>query len=152
MGQDNVTVRGGKRHDCEQILNLTRQMGYSVAGSEFEHRLSTVISDEAQQVFVAENHQGRILGWVHVLVANRLGMPNFAEIGGIFVDGKHRGKGVGRALVARCEGWAQEGRMQLLRVRCNLVREDAPAFYRNLGFEHIKDQMVFDKVLGVSRS
>ena len=57
-----------------------------------------------------------------------------------------------RDFVAAAEAWARERGCLAVRVRSNVVRERAHAFYRREGFREIKTQQVLEKELGSEAS
>jgi GNAT superfamily N-acetyltransferase len=68
-----------------------------------------------------------------------------AEIAGLIVDESARGAGLGRDLVAAAGVWARARGCRVIRVRSNVVRERARAFYEREGFVVLKTQRVFEK-------
>jgi PhnO protein len=54
---------------------------------------------------------------------------------------------VGKLLLEAAVGWAAEQGYGKLRVRSNVVREEAHRFYEREGFQRIKTQAVFDRKL-----
>jgi GNAT superfamily N-acetyltransferase len=70
-----------------------------------------------------------------------------AEIAGLVVDETARGGGIGRRLLEAAEQWARSHGCRAIRVRSNVVREGAHAFYVREGFREIKTQKVFEKGL-----
>jgi GNAT superfamily N-acetyltransferase len=91
---------------------------------------------------------GEVAGWLHAATALRLESPPYAEIGGLVVEERRRGQGIGERLVRAAIGWAGERGYAELRVRSNVVRADAHRFYRRLGFASVKTQAVFALPLG----
>ena len=70
-----------------------------------------------------------------------------AEIQGRVVAERHRGTGVGRALVARAEAWAAERGPGVIRVRSRSTRTGAHEFYGALGYEVVKTSVASRKRL-----
>lgn len=91
---------------------------------------------------------GEVAGWLHATTSFRLESPPYAEIGGLVVDEHRRGQGIGERLVRAAVDWAGGRGFAELRVRSNVVREDAHRFYRRLGFASVKTQAVFALPLG----
>jgi GNAT superfamily N-acetyltransferase len=92
-------------------------------------------------------HEGHIAGWAHVCLVDGLELARFAEIRALVVDPEKRRLGAGRALVAEAIRWAKERKVQKLRVRSNVLREEAHRFYPALGFALTKTQACYDLAL-----
>jgi len=132
--------------DAAAVASLCAQLGHPTTEDDAIHRIASILRQDQQALLVAER-AGQILGWVHVFGAHRLESPPFAEIGGLVVDQTCRRTGAGRALVTAAADWARHQGFRHLRVRANVVREEAHAFYRHLGFSNSKWQAVFSRAL-----
>ncbi|MGB9593658.1 MAG: GNAT family N-acetyltransferase, partial [Anaerolineae bacterium] len=108
--------------------------------------LRTIGQRPDHAVFVAEA-EGVVVGWVHVYAVATLESPAHAEIGGLVVDEAHRGRGIGRALMERAEAWARGMGLHTVRLRSNVIRAEAHAFYERIGYAPVKTQKVFAKRL-----
>jgi GNAT superfamily N-acetyltransferase len=86
-------------------------------------------------------------GWIQVSLPRIFETTLQAEIAGLIVDESARGVGLGRELVAAAEAWARARGCRVIRVRSNVVRERARAFYEREGFVVLKTQRVFEKPL-----
>jgi GNAT superfamily N-acetyltransferase len=142
-----VSIRHGERKDAVAIARLSGELGYAADASTVAKRLVFLSERAGNAVFVAEAAEGETIGWVHVFAAHRLESPAFAELGGLVVAQKLRGRSVGRALVDEAEAWARDEGLTGMRVRSNVVREAAHGFYSRLGYVEIKSQAVFHKRL-----
>ncbi|HEX6207728.1 MAG TPA: GNAT family N-acetyltransferase [Actinomycetota bacterium] len=138
-------IRPATAGDAEAVASLATQLGYPATADEIVERLAGLPSHHT--VFVAEM-EGAVVGWIHVqesrLVVERLR----ADITGLVVEEAARRGGVGRLLVEAAERWAADRGADRIRVRSNVIREDAHAFYPSLGFEIAKTSTVFEKDLG----
>ena len=143
--KQNVNIRDAQISDAAMIAVLAGELGYPTTSVEMEHRLAILNSDPHHKIFVAE--QSDLLGWIHVSVIETLESGSFAEIRGLVVTEPHRGSGIGRRLVAAAEQWSIQKRCSRIRVRTNIVRVEAHAFYKKLGYVSKKTQDVFDKPL-----
>ncbi|MGD8328256.1 MAG: GNAT family N-acetyltransferase [Acidobacteriota bacterium] len=142
-----IRIRRAQSDDAESLAHLSGELGYPAAAAAVAQRLAVLLDRGDHAVLVAESAEGRVLGWAHAFVAHRLESPSFAEIGGLVVSEGVRGQGIGRCLVAAAERWARNRGLGAIRVRSNVVREEAHAFYRRLGYENLKEQAVFRKSL-----
>jgi GNAT superfamily N-acetyltransferase len=139
-------IRSAIDKDAGAIATLSGQLGYEVSRTEAQDRLAAIRARSDGEVFVAESG-GTVVGWVMVVGAHPLVNPACAEIGGLVVDEGRRGRGIGRELMAAAEGWAVSMGYASVRLRSNVIREAAHAFYRRLGYSETKRQAVFSKAV-----
>ena len=138
-----MTLRSARPEDAPAIAALATQLGYPSRPEEAAARLRNVLARPEAAVLVAEDEDGAVIGYGHVFGAHRVDADPFAEIGALVVDESRRSRGTGAALVAALEAWAAERGYRELRVRSNVVRDRAHAFYERLGFGRVKRQQVF---------
>jgi GNAT superfamily N-acetyltransferase len=127
---------------------LSAQLGYPCSAGELSARLSAVLALGATAVFVGEA-EGRVAGWieVHRRRPSLADGDSEAEVMGLIVDSGTRRSGLGRALMEEAEGWARARGCRSVRVRTNVVRQDAHAFYEKAGYAKVKTQSLFRKAL-----
>lgn len=140
-------VRAARKSDARAIAELSETLGYPTTEEEARRRLERLQSSSGDAVFVAEVGSRGVSGWIHVFVAERLESGRFAEVGGLVVAEAHRRSGVGGLLLEGAESWARKRGCATLRVRSNVVREDAHRFYETRGFSRVKSQVVLAKTL-----
>lgn len=134
-------VRAARHEDLPGINHVSGFLGYAASSlEESRNRLEAILRSEVDELWVYE-HNDEIRGWIHAFVATRLASPSFVEIGGLVVDGEYRRQGIGRDLVQAAVDWSRREQLSL-RVRCNSKRDGANLFYKNLGFENSKSQIV----------
>lgn len=131
--------------DAPALLPLCAQLGYPCTLDQLERRLRDLLPSPDDGCIGAQGEDGRLVGWVHVQGRHVLESDPYAEIVGLVVDERCRGRGVGRALVAAAETWAWGAGYPELRVRSNVTRTGAHAFYQRLGFDLTKTSHVFAK-------
>jgi GNAT superfamily N-acetyltransferase len=139
-------IRPATAGDGEGMADLTTQLGYPTTAEQSRERMQRVADLQRGQIFVAEA-AGRVIGWTHVAPQYCLEAEPWAEVLGLVVDQAWRGCGVGGELIRSAEAWAHAHGFTLLRLRTNIVREEAHAFYRRRGFVQLKTQHVFVKDL-----
>jgi GNAT superfamily N-acetyltransferase len=142
-----VKIRRAKRSDAARIAALSTELGYPTTPSEMKSRLSRLKPAVDNAVFVAENGQREVVGWLHVSVTRLLEVPLRAEVNGLIVSEVHRSKGAGAELLQAGERWARSNKCVSMSVRSNVIRERAHKFYERHGFEHYKTQKAFHKPL-----
>lgn len=140
-------IRSAVPGDAERLADLSAQLGYPISGQDLGGLFSILAQDPDHAVLVIEDQAGVVCGFVHILVARRLFLDCFAELGGFVIDQSCRGEGFGRQLLAGAESWAAERGIAEVRVRSNALRTDAHQFYLRRGFREIKKQSVFLKRL-----
>ena len=136
-----MNIREATASDAAALAALSTQLGYPTQPDEAVERL-TALGPAGAVLVVEEN--GAVLGCIHVCGVQFFQSPAFAEVGGLVVDEASRGKGVGKLLLEAGARWAAEHGYGKLRVRSNVVREDAHRFYEREGFQRVKTQAVFD--------
>ena len=142
----SVAIRPARTPDAAAIAQLTTQLGYDLTDAEASDRLSRILLRDDQQFFVADL-DGRVAGWVHVVLAEYVDSEPFVVIGGLVVDRNHRRLGIGRALMERAELWARERGCSMVRLSSSSTRNAAHRFYEALGYTIIKTQYSFVKPL-----
>jgi GNAT superfamily N-acetyltransferase len=138
-------IRLARLGDAEALVELVVHLGYPAESERLRSTLSRILERPRQCVLVAATP--RVAGWVQVAESDRLASGRMAEIVGLVVEPEQRGSGIGAALVRAAAHWASERGIDRLRVRCNIRRQRAHAFYTDLGFDRSKDQSVLDRAL-----
>jgi GNAT superfamily N-acetyltransferase len=141
-----MTTRTATVHDAPAIAALVTQLGYEAAPHEVSERLARLLVRPAQRFIVAER-DGRLLGWVHVEVAEFIDSAPYAHIAGLVVDRSYRRQGIGAALMAEAEAFAREHGCAVVRLRSSATRTRAHRFYEDLGYANVKTQYSFVKAL-----
>ncbi|MEO8460134.1 MAG: GNAT family N-acetyltransferase [Dokdonella sp.] len=141
------TIRPARAGDARVLAELCGQLGYPATRQQISARLAAIEAKDAGCILVAENPQGRLLGWLHVTQAETLTAGSDAEILGLVVGEDARGNGVGTKLLNAAQDLARSRGLANMRVRSRAERERAHRFYQRAGFEHIKNQAAFRKSL-----
>lgn len=146
VSSPGIAFRRARPEDAALLVDLVGQLGYPSSAAEVARRMARILAREDHVLFVAEE-RSRPLGWVHVLEFTTLASEPCALISGLVVESAARRRGVGRALVALAEDWARGRGLSAMRLRSRVTRADAHAFYRQLGYEPVKQQLQFRKAL-----
>ena len=141
-------IRRARPEDAAELARLSTQLGYPMSAEVATAQLAELAGqgDHALLVAVAESSNG-LAGWIQVSVSRIFEAPASAEIAGLVVDESGRGAGVGPRLLRAAEDWARARGCRAVRVRSNVVRERAHAFYEREGYGKVKAQQVFEKPL-----
>lgn len=132
--------------DLKAVTALATQLGYPNQQSEVEARFAAIQSQPGYAQFVAKNESNEVVGWIQInLEPMTLLVDARADVAALVVDEKHRGKNIGKALLAKAESWAKENNIPLIRVRSNVTRKDAHRFYAREGYEALKTSNIFTK-------
>lgn len=146
MRNNDCAIRQAIAQDANAITNLSHQLGYPTTASAVLHRLAQMHS-ASSIVYVAEIPDIGVVGWIHAYVCLLLQTNLHAEIGGLVVDERYRGSGIGRQLLLQIEQWATQQGCESVYLRSNIVRQQAHTFYKKMGYTHIKTSLAFEKHL-----
>jgi GNAT superfamily N-acetyltransferase len=95
------------------------------------------IANPNATTFVVE-HASQIIAFITVFLVTESGpllqpVP-FARVGSICVGARHRGRGIGKALMAQAERWALERGASDMRLNVWAFNQAALRFYEELGY------------------
>lgn len=135
-------VRKVKFEDAAAVNRLSQQLGYCLRIDETADQLETILL-KTDHVALLATMNDEVVGWVHAFQAHYLESLPFIEIGGLVVDEKYRGNGIGKTLLNEVKQWCVEQGIHRLRVRTQTKRLDAQWFYTSFGFKEIKEQKVY---------
>jgi GNAT superfamily N-acetyltransferase len=141
-----MRIRRLREEDSVAAAELCTQLGYPSTPAQMERRLRTLATAPGQALLAAEE-QTRLVGWLHIQTRQTLESGAFAEICGLVVDERVRGRGIGRALVNAAEDWVRNEGQSDVRVRSNISRTRTHRFYEQLGYALTKTSYVFQKSL-----
>jgi len=144
---NDITVRPAEAADASAIASLCGQLGYPSTSADIERRLAETAGDPGAAVLVADSRRDGVIGWVHVRSLHLITRDACAEIGGLVIDEARRGRGIGGRLMAAAEEWSRQRGLGTLRLRSNVIRDEAHAFYRGRGFASSKTSLLFTKAL-----
>lgn len=143
----SVQVRRAELSDAEVVAQLFSELGYPSTTDDMMRRLPPILSSDDQRIFLATDDLGAVIGCVHVGLLVILERDLSAQLMGMVVSANHRRRGTGRALVNAAEAWGISRGCEMMYVRTNVVRPEAPAFYSGLGYTNNKTQFAFRKKL-----
>jgi GNAT superfamily N-acetyltransferase len=138
-----LTIREVSQNDAAAISLLSIQLGYSISTEKTEQQIIAVNTSPNDIACVAVDEE-KVIGWIHIFYMLRLECASYCEIGGLVVDEKYRGKGIGKMLINQAIPWCKEKRCGKLKVRSNIKRTEAHKFYEQAGFNEMKQQKVFE--------
>lgn len=142
-----MKVRKAVMEDVQEITGLCFQLGYPAIHEKVAVNLSALLGDEEHGIFVAEQPDGKVVGWVHGYVYKLLYNEPSTQVAGLVVDEGCRGRGAGKALMKAVEDWSREKGCVVIGLRSNIIRKEAHIFYRKVGYEIVKESFTFSKTL-----
>ncbi|WP_162615987.1 GNAT family N-acetyltransferase [Solilutibacter oculi] len=140
MAGPSLAIRHARDEDAGAIADLCVQLGYAATADEIASRLRKLLAMPTQAVFVACDEDDSVRGYIATEQRLLLESGAHVEIVGLAVDAAHRRGGAGRALLTAAESWAYRRGVSRLRVRSNVLREEAHAFYPGMGYALDKTQ------------
>jgi GNAT superfamily N-acetyltransferase len=140
-------IRPAQPHDSSRIAELATQLGYPSNTDEIARRLEEIQHSNESGIFVAQLAGGKIVGWIGVFIFRSITDEPCVEVRGFVVDEGLRSRGIGERLLDRAEQWAREKGRLAIGLRCNVMRERAHVFYEHHGYQHVKTQKSFRKIM-----
>ena len=144
MSEMKIIIRTAETKDSVRLASLSAQLGYPVDSKKMDGRLEKILKHPDNIVLVA-CEADCCVGWIQLSFNLRVESEPFAEITGLVVDEGMRSRGVGKLLVEEAERRTKEKGISKIRVRSNVIRNEAHRFYLNLGYTVEKEQKVFGK-------
>jgi N-acetylglutamate synthase-like GNAT family acetyltransferase len=141
-------IRAARSYDVPAIATLCGELGYPASRPEISRRLAELEAAPAHGVWVAEDVEGRVVGWLHAARCLHLADDDDVEVLGLVVAEAARGSAVGLELLRVAEDWAAQAGVARVRVRSRIERERAHNFYAREGYSRVKVQLVLDKRVG----
>jgi ribosomal protein S18 acetylase RimI-like enzyme len=137
-----MDIRHAEMYDLESIANLSEQWGYRSTKEKIQRCLHDITNNHDHVLYVLSKGD-QVRGWIHGIYSLRIESDPFVEIGGLVVDKDFRRQGAGRFLVDKIAEWSLRRKCHTIRVRSNIIRKEANAFYSSIGFKEIKQQKVY---------
>ena len=136
-------IRFAEMDDAHSIAALSEQWGYQSTNEKTLRCLQDIRKNSDHVIYVLLKDD-QMIGWIHGIYSLRVESDPFVEIGGLIVDKDHRRQGFGKFLIDKIVEWSLSRNCHTIRVRCNIIRKEANAFYGSMGFSEIKQQKVYD--------
>jgi GNAT superfamily N-acetyltransferase len=151
--QTPLTIRVPQPEDYPRLAELAGDLGYPSAAADIARRLGHLYTISPRHVvFVGQRSGEPIAGWICVALQGTIESDPHAEITGFVVGKEFRSQRIGEQLLARAESWAREQDVKSVRLRSNVIRDRAHAFYLREGYEHYKSQKAFRKILTTDKA
>lgn len=144
--EKKIDVQRAAPEDYSALTELAEQLGHKDESGKVRARLLDLLTRDDQVVLVAVV-DGEIVGWVHAYLSRPLHKETVVDIVGLVVEKSYRKLGIGRRLLEVIEEWAIKQGCSEVCLCSNIVREEAHKFYQTIGYELIKTQYTFRKIL-----
>jgi GNAT superfamily N-acetyltransferase len=138
-----LAIRAPQPADCTPIVLLMRQLGYEVTAGMIDEKLRPLASSPADRLLVATLH-GEVVGSISLHAIPLFHMAGcLGRITSLVVDERHRGAGIGSALLAAAECWFSTRGCVKVEVTSSDHRAGAHRFYQRHGY--VRDGQRFAK-------
>jgi GNAT superfamily N-acetyltransferase len=128
--------------DAAALAKLSTQLGYPSDEDDVRRRI-VLLDDPERDLLVADEPDG-LAGFIDVHVQRTIEAEPYGEVGGLVVAARHRGTGLGAALLEAAAVWSRERGLARLWIRANLARVGPHEFYEAVGCRTVKDQRVYE--------
>ncbi len=142
-----VRIRPPRPDDAAPVAALSGELGYPASAARLATHLQQLLAREDHYVRIAVDDEDQPVGWIHAHETMALESGAWGEIMGLVVSTHARRRGVARALVQDVEGWVRSRGLEVIKVRSNAIRAESHPFYEQLGYERIKSQHVYRRML-----
>jgi aminoglycoside 6'-N-acetyltransferase I len=145
-----MRVRAGTIADEDAWLRMRRSLWPDADEASLRAEMNTIVGDDSQAVFIAEDDDGQTLGFAEVSIHPHAVGCQTHPVGyleGWYVEAAHRRRGVGRALIATAEVWVREKGCVEFASDTWLGNAASIAAHRQLGFEETERLVHFRKPL-----
>lgn len=142
-------IRNIRMEDAASVKKICRAaLGHKTTVELLRQRIKELELHPAYYIKVYENENDKtVLGFLQAEKYNLLYGENGWNIIALAVLPEAQNKGIGRWLVNALEDHARQCGDTFIRLNCRIEREDAHAFYQNLGYSCDKIQKRFIKSL-----
>ena len=143
----NITIRRVMVSDTKPIYELCKtELGYDFPESQIEANIRRMMGEPNNLLLVAESGE-EVVGFVHAHNHEPVYAPPMKSVVALAVKPTYREQGLGHQLVHAVEHWARESGAAGVRVNSNENMNSALSFYKSMGYEYIKTQYNFRKML-----
>ncbi len=138
----NINYRRYQEKDIHGLIKLMFELGYPTEEGKFTGTINE-ITKQGGAIFIAKA-EDRVVGSSCAVIDARLAEGITGEIVSLVVSQDCRGLGVGKQLVQISEEWLCT-QVNKIKIRANVIRNDAHNFYKHLGYREMKEQKIFIK-------
>lgn len=145
MSDDTFSIRDLTIADLPAARSLLAQLGYEIAADELALRFNAVRAAGGDHALMVGKSGGAVVALLHIFARPAIEKPAEAIVQSLVVDETLRGQGLGAAMMAHAEDWAQERGFKTIALHTQTHRHDARAFYGKLGYDEIAEAVLVRK-------
>ena len=139
-------IRPAANNDVKEMTEIiSTSLGYPCSEELVAEKLNGVDKDR-EEVFVSVMGV-TVKGIIHIEKYNTLYFNTLCNILGLAVANNAKRQGIGSELIKAAEDWARSKGVFAMRLNSGGKRSEAHTFYRNLGYDDVKEQLRFMKKL-----
>ena len=140
-------IRNIKCQDAQALVRICKTaLKHETDSLTMKQRIQELSLNDSYYIAVYEDDNNhRVLGFIQAERYNLLYGGNGWNIIALAVDPKAQRQGVGRKLLNALEEKASEDKYTFIRLNCNVIREEAHAFYQSMEYICDKTQKRFIK-------
>ncbi|PKR77110.1 GNAT family N-acetyltransferase [Halalkalibacillus sediminis] len=130
-------IRKAESRDIESLAILMGELGYPTSPDEMEKRMERINNQGNYLTLVCEKDK-EIIGMIGMMHCFRYEKTDsYVRIVAYVVDGRFRGRGIGKELLNEAEEWAHQNDAVMVTLNSGnrSERDLAHQFYINQGFE-----------------
>ena len=130
-----MMIRNCRPQDVPDIAPLLAQLGYPTSPDQVTQRVQEWAADPERHLLVADVDQ-TVAGLAALCLIPLIHRDQaLARLVALVVDDRHRGAGIGHALLDRAEQIAQQSGCAEMEITSNRSRDGAHRFYRSHGYD-----------------
>lgn len=131
-----------QENDLASIQALSGQLGYAATGEELAKRFQQLQALRPTLFVYLES--GAVMGFIHLEKTHGLVEADRVTIKALVVDQEFRLEGIGKALIQFSKEWGKTYGLDTISLSCNILSEEAHAFYKREGFNLKKSSHIFE--------
>ena len=144
-GQRETKIRPLVEADADAVAGLATELGYPNEIEAIRRRIDPIA--ETDLLLVAADAHDKPVGFIQAHRVCIIEVGFRVEILGLVVSSSARRKGIAQMLIAEVERWARKVGVETVSVRSNTKRTEAHLFYPAMGYQKIKTQAVYEKLV-----
>ena len=139
-----MIIRKANKEDSFSIMMLSKELGYESTEEEIKNRIN-YLSKKDQSFLVVAEEEDIVVGFISYEHYETVYYVPGINITGLVVFKDFRNKGIGKRLLNYAEEYAKSKSLTFVRLNSGIQRKEAHSFYKNNGYDNIKEQIRFIK-------